>query len=287
MAARRYTAGKLRKDLIPKELMDELAKVYTMGAEKYTTYNEDGTIADDGANNWRKGLSWKQTIGAMRRHLDKMEGGEDFDKDWPKELIDKYGPTYHLANVAWGCATLLNFYKNHPELDDREHKYLKPKRIGLDVDDVCAAWAQNWNRYHGNDVAPTSWYFDRAIMSKFDAMKGKELDDFYLGLPSLVNGKDIPFEPHCYVTSRPVSSEITEQWLDKHDFPAAPVITVGLGGSKIEALKEAKVDIFVDDNYANFVALNNAGVCTYLFDAPHNQRYNVGYKRIKSLKELI
>lgn len=40
-------------------------------------------------------------------------------------------------------------------------------------------------------------------------------------------------------------------------------------------------------NYKNFVELNNAGICCYLYDAPHNRRYNVGHKRLFSLKDLV
>lgn len=262
----RFNEGKLRYDLLEPFAQEQLVKVFTLGAKKYAP------------RNWEKGMSWTSVVASMKRHIAEFEKGEDFDSE--TGLL-------HMAHAMWNASTLVSYYKIAPDFDDRDHKYLRPKRIALDIDDVLAAWASNWNKYHGNDYAPTAWYFDRAIMSKFDAMKGEELDNFYLGLPSLIDGKDIPFEPCCYVTSRPVTSEVTEQWLDKHNFPAAPVITVGLGGSKVQALKEAKVDIFVDDNYANFVALNNAGICTYLFNAPHNQRYNVGYKRIKSLKELI
>jgi len=55
---------------------------------------------------------------------------------------------------------------------------------------------------------------------------------------------------------------------------------------KIQACKDMNVDIFVDDSYINFVNLNNAGICCYLFDTPHNQRYQVGYKRLYKLKDL-
>ena len=54
-----------------------------------------------------------------------------------------------------------------------------------------------------------------------------------------------------------------------------------------DVIKDLDIDIFVDDRFDNFVELNKAGICCYLFDAPHNRRYDVGYKRIKSLKELI
>jgi uncharacterized HAD superfamily protein len=55
---------------------------------------------------------------------------------------------------------------------------------------------------------------------------------------------------------------------------------------KIEVAKEMKLDIFVDDKFETFVAMNNAGILCYLFDAPHNRKHDVGFKRIKSLKDI-
>lgn len=285
--AKRYNKGKLRYELISPTLLKELAKVYTMGAEKYTEYNEFGIIVDDGADNWRKGQLWKENASSIIRHLEKFRDGEDFDTDWPKELLDKYGPTYHLANAAWGIGCLLEFYKTHPELDNRNHKYLNPKKIGLDIDEVLAQWTPAWCKYWSMEQ-PTAWFFDRNIIQRFDQMRSEnKLDDFYLSLEVLTKPDEIPFEPHCYVTSRPVKTEITERWLDKNGFPHRPVHTVELGQSKVEIIKSLNLDIFVDDRFDNFVELNKAGICCYLFDAPHNQRYDVGYKRLKSLKELV
>lgn len=34
------------------------------------------------------------------------------------------------------------------------------------------------------------------------------------------------------------------------------------------------------------VAVISYGILCYLMDAPHNRRYNVGHKRLRSLKEL-
>jgi hypothetical protein len=58
------------------------------------------------------------------------------------------------------------------------------------------------------------------------------LDEFYLSIEPLVKPEDMPFEPHCYITSRPVAKEITEQWLDMHNFPAKPVISIDIRQSK-------------------------------------------------------
>lgn len=265
--ALRYDSGKPRHDLIPAFAINELAKIYEMGSKKY---------AD---NNWRKGMKWSRVLGSLKRHLNAVERGEDFDKE---------SQLYHAAHVAWNAITLLEYYKIYPEGDDRQHDYLQPKKIGLDIDEVLCDWINPWRDLYGIEDVATSWYFDRIIQERFQKMKDNNtLDEFYLSLKPLMKGEEIPFEPHCYITSRPVDTEVTIKWLDMYGFPQRPVYSVGSGKSKVDAAKEAGVDIFVDDCYSNFLALNKAGICTFLYDSPHNQRYDVGYKRIKNLKELI
>jgi uncharacterized HAD superfamily protein len=107
-----------------------------------------------------------------------------------------------------------------------------------------------------------------------------------LNIPVKTPPSEIPFEPHCYITSRSIPKEWTEEWLAKNGFPSVPVYSIPHGASKVEVAKEAGIDIFVDDRYENFVELNRAGICCFLFEAKHNLRYDVGYKRIKSLKDL-
>ena len=94
----KFDIGKTRYDLIPAFSLDELAKVYTMGAEKY----------DD--NNWRKGLKWGRIFGAIMRHLWAF---------WRGERLDSESGLHHLAHAAWGCFTLMEYDITHPEYDDR------------------------------------------------------------------------------------------------------------------------------------------------------------------------
>ena len=151
-------------------------------------------------------------------------------------------------------------------------------------DEVIADWVGHWTRHHGQEV-PEFWNFDAFIKEKFDLLKHDE--DFWMSIPPKLDPKELPFEPVCYVTSRVIPTAWTMRWLDKHKFPAVPVHTVGHNQSKVEVLKNAMVDLFVDDRYENFIELTNAGICCFLFDAPHNRRYDVGYKRIQSLKDLF
>lgn len=262
----RFNTGKTRHDLVPSYAQEQYARVLTKGAEKY------------GDHNWQKGMAWSKVIASLERHLQAIKRGEDFDSE--TFLL-------HSAHVMCNAAFLTEYYKIYPEGDDRPHSYLNPKKIGLDIDEVLANWTPSWCK-HWNIEQPTSWYFDRNILDKFKRMEDDGvLDSFYLSLEVITRPEYIPFEPHCYVTSRPIKTEITEQWLDSKGFPHRPVHTVELGQSKVEIIKSLNIDIFVDDRFDNFVELNRAGICCYLFDAPHNQRYDVGYKRIKSLKELV
>lgn len=274
----RYNKGKIRYDLLEPFAIEELAKVFTAGSKKY----ED--------NNWLKGMNWSKMRASLGRHLAAYDKGEDFDfdptcKDCLAGNCMNHTGLYHIAQVAWNALGILSYYKHFPQGDDRFKKPIK--KIGLDIDEVLCDWVNPWCKKFGLP-RPTSWGFQRNIMKHFKEMRESgELAEFYMSLQPLMKPSDIPFEPYCYVTSRPVPSEVTEKWLDLHGFPVKPVITVPAGESKVEALKTAGVDVFVDDRYENFEELNRNGILCYLWDSAHNQRYNVGYKRIKSLKELM
>jgi len=259
----RFNNGKTRYDLLPNYAIEQFAKVLTVGANKYEPWN------------WAKGMPWMDVIASLKRHLSAFERGEDMDKE-SGEL--------HMAHVLCNAAFITEYYKIAPQFDNRQHSYLKPKKIGLDIDEVLADWILHWTKFHNQSI-PENWKFDRNAKEKFDKLK--DTKDFWLSIPVRNKPSDIPFEPHCYITSRSINQSWTEEWLDKNGFSQAPVYSVGFGESKVEAALKSGIDIFVDDSYANFVELNNAGICTYLFDAPHNKRYDVGYKRIYSLKELI
>ena len=94
----KYDSGKPRFDLIPAVPLETLAKIYTMGAEKY---------AD---RNWEKGIRYSRIYAAVMRHLNKY---------WSSENLDPESGLPHLAHAAWGLLALLEFDATHPELDDR------------------------------------------------------------------------------------------------------------------------------------------------------------------------
>ena len=259
---KRFNEGKTQHALLPARACDEIAKVFTFGAKKY------------GAFNWEKGMSWVSILNSLKRHINAFERCDDYDIE-SQEL--------HLAHAGCNIMMILDYYHSNPEYDDRNHPYKRPKKIGLDIDEVLADWVGHWTAHHELDL-PSSWNFDRDIMSKFELLKDDK--EFWMSIPVKTKPEDIPFEPHCYITSRIIPVQWTEEWLQKNGFPAVKVYSIGHEQSKIDVAKASGIDIFVDDRFSNFSELNACGVCTFLFDAPHNQRYNVGYKRLYDLKSL-
>jgi Domain of unknown function (DUF5664) len=87
-----------RYDLIPPAALDDIAKVYGKGCEKYA------------ARNWERGYAWGLSFAALQRHAWAF---------WRGEYLDPESGLPHLAHAAWHCLTLMTFQKQHPELDDR------------------------------------------------------------------------------------------------------------------------------------------------------------------------
>jgi 5'(3')-deoxyribonucleotidase len=259
----REKKDKPRYDLVPPFAYDQLATVLMKGAEVY------------GERDWENGLKWSEVVASLERHLNAFKNGEDFDPE--TGLL-------HISHVLTNASFLTEFYKIYPQGDDRPHKYLNMPRIGLDIDEVLADWVGHWCKHHELQI-PEFWNFDRDIKEKFELLQDNK--EFWLSIPRKVDPEELPFEPACYITSRSIPKEWTEEWLQKNGFPAVPVYSLGSNESKVQTAIDLNLDIFVDDRYENFVELNKAGICTFLMDAPHNQRYDVGYKRIKHLRDLI
>jgi hypothetical protein len=263
----RYNKGKLRYDLVEPRAFRDFVQVLTDGANKYFD------------RNWENGLTWTSVIASLKRHVAAIEMGEDYDSESGR---------LHISHAACNVHFLNAFYYIFPQGDDRPKRFLKQPYIGLDIDGVLADFTGSWNKMFPEiPNSPNSWYLDRRVVERFEKMRANgTLEDFYLNIQPLIKPEEIPFEPHCYITSRPVPKEITEAWLDKFHFPGKKVYSVELKGTKVDAAKEAGVEIFIDDSYDNFVDLNNHGVFTYLFTASWNERYNVGHMRLNSLKEI-
>lgn len=259
----RYDQGKLRYDLVNAQAHAGMVEILTFGAQKYAE------------RNWEKGMRWSKVISSLKRHLAAIEAGEDYDQESGK---------LHIDHIACNAHFLSAYYRIFPQGDDRPHKYLTPKKIGLDIDGVLADFTTHLMKVSGNEGHIAEHWNDPIVRREFDKVKNDE--KFWAEIPALMTREDIPFEPHCYITARSISKEITQAWLDRNLFPTAPLYCVGVGESKIDVAKKSGIDVMVDDSITNFIELNSNGVFCYLYDAPYNKKYNVGYKRIHSLSEI-
>lgn len=256
MSGKRFDKGKLRYDLVPFDALEEVVKVLMAGAEKY------------GDKNWELGMPWSKVFTPAQRHLASILKGEDYDKE---------DGLLHAAHLACNALFLIRYYKQHPGYDDRDHAYYSHPRIGLDIDDVLADWCATWSEHYDIPI-PNNWHFDRFIAEKFEEKK----DDFDFWMSIKPKVTDLKFEPTCYVTSRPIPNEWSQLWIDANGFPQAPVFT-----TNDKTIVKDLCDIFVDDRFSTFVKLNKAGICCFLMDAPHNQKYDVGFKRLFNLNDLL
>ncbi len=259
----RYNQGKIRHDLTPAFAQKEYAKVMTYGADKY------------GERNWERGMKWSKILASMERHLQAIKNGRDYDPE--TGLL-------HSAHIMCNAAFLTEYYKTYPQGDNRNHWYKLRPKIGLDIDEVLADFVGHYNKRFDIETVSENWNFDSRIRDRINELK--EDKDFWMSMPVLTKPSEIPFEPCCYITSRPCCSEWSAEWLECNGFPTRPVYTVSPNKDKTVLAKEAGIEWFVDDRFENFIKLNDAGIHCFLFDAPHNQRYDVGFKRIRTFKDL-
>jgi hypothetical protein len=90
-----------RYDLIPWEAMDEVARVYGFGANKYA------------AHNWRRKYEWGKSIAALLRHVSLFVRGKTYDEETG---------LHHLAHAVFHCLALIVWTAEDgegSEFDDR------------------------------------------------------------------------------------------------------------------------------------------------------------------------
>lgn len=279
----KYDGGKPRMDLIDPAFAEDLAAVLTMGSDKY---DETKRVCD---NNWRQGgMRWGQVYASLQRHLHAFWRGEDTDQE---------SGLSHLAHAAANVMFLHYYSRRALHLDDRDHAWRRPLRIGLDVDGVLADWSGAiYDACVGFDQSFTTSY-DRGnpiwwnwVDREFLNMVLSDLDypEFLASVPdALADPEELKFEPVVYVTHRSIPSEYTERWISDNGFALAPVVSVDDPAKKLDVLREHNVDVFVEDKYETFVALNNAGILCFLRDRAVNRKYDVGSYRITNLNQIV
>lgn len=92
----KFDENKLKYSLIPPEVLEELAKVFTYGANKYEI------------NNWKKVDNKTRYVDALYRHMEAWRKGEK---------VDKESKLMHLSHAMTNIAFLIYF-----ELKEKENK---------------------------------------------------------------------------------------------------------------------------------------------------------------------
>jgi len=94
----KHDAEKIQLELLSRVWIEEVGKVLTFGARKYSP------------NNWRKGLQITRLLGACLRHVFSFLGGEDND---PESGLS------HLGHASACLMFCFETYRNKPNMDDR------------------------------------------------------------------------------------------------------------------------------------------------------------------------
>lgn len=91
--------NKPRMELIPLEVLEEVAKVFTAGAKKY------------GENTWQNlPDGYKRYSGALLRHLTEIEKGNEIDEDTG---------CLHIAQVVWNAMAMC-----HIKMKERKERII-------------------------------------------------------------------------------------------------------------------------------------------------------------------
>ena len=101
----RFNSDKPDFSLIPLMTLEDEARVWMHGREKYSAWN------------WTKGMPWSVPLACMLRHLAAFQRGEDID---PESGLP------HMAHVMCNARMLTLYAKTYPEGDDRPKEWLTP-----------------------------------------------------------------------------------------------------------------------------------------------------------------
>lgn len=96
----------LRTDLLPISMIVAVARILTIGANKYAE------------RNWEAGMTWSRAYDASGRHILQWGAADTTDKDTRLN---------HLWHAACNLAFLIEWETTHPDLDDRPYGPVKGK----------------------------------------------------------------------------------------------------------------------------------------------------------------
>lgn len=99
----RFNSNKPDFSLIPLVTMEDEARVWMYGKNKYAAWN------------WAKGMPWSVPLACLLRHMAAWQSGEECD---PESGLP------HLAHAMCNLRMLTLYAKSYPEGDDRPKEWL-------------------------------------------------------------------------------------------------------------------------------------------------------------------
>lgn len=165
-------------------------------------------------------------------------------------------------------------------------------KIALDIDGVVRAFFKGVNAYalaHHPDIFPgkdENYGWDCYTPDWFKVI-WPEIEHDQLFWAGLGVSDTPPFAPAAYITHQNTSALWHEDWIKRNmGNLTAPVVVVEHGKSKVDALLDYEIDLFVDDRYETFLEVNRAGIPCLLYDASYNLTGASEGLRIHSLAEI-
>jgi hypothetical protein len=171
--------------------------------------------------------------------------------------------------------------------------------IGLDIDGVLANFPQAVietavemgmaDKFPARWQDVDCWYIANGNCAETFNQVWKHIKNdvqFWLKLKPFPYGVPLDFIPTRYVTSRPIDSWVTQQWLDVNRFPKAELITVSQPLDKLEHMDG--LDMFIDDHWETVRHLRENGVNAVLYKAPYQRGHDCsGLPIVSHLSEVM
>lgn len=176
-------------------------------------------------------------------------------------------------------------------------------KIGLDIDGVVAdsfpVFVEELNKHYGKTVTK----LDNYDMTKVYNVPWDDISKFFddnmeylFNAPKPMKGavegiKSLLAQGHeiIYVTARNCGAEerVTLKWMKKNKIPYNKILFVG-AASKTFAVREQRIDVFVEDFMGNALEIAAIGVPVLLLDAPYNQgKLPNGVIRCKDWSDIL
>jgi hypothetical protein len=175
-------------------------------------------------------------------------------------------------------------------------------RIGVDIDGVVSdsypVWLQALNRHYGKNIAVID---DYEMHLAFD-VPPEDMNDFFVGnverllmMPDPIPGakegiETLLQEGHevIYITARTLDQkDITVQWFKMREIHHELVLFTGCG-SKVDFVKQWKIEAFVEDYHVNAKLIAECGVPVFLLNTSYNQvELPTGITRCHNWDEIL